>query len=613
MAENLDSDRKQHLISLQDIDKMRNLWKELKILVDEDLIRFETDEPPDWKVHAIRNIGNIKDRLQKANTSVHEHLLEEIQDVDINDLTYDDPLANGIVDLESSQYQLVDDDYDVLVGEKGGIRNLRKEMTRHKHWVEGENDRAQIATNITDILLQETKRNICKIFKSSENALVDVVERLIEASIYQMPIDFDIEVTRNERQSDASKKRKNRQVPGSRGNMPDLMIRAFFKQKWNEIAYVESGKWLSTGTKPITIIIKEKNIHIAKLDDDIPPSRSLNSKPDYKHCVTADISDNTSNSNESNNTSVSDISANASVQMCRLTPNSNDTSKQIENKPSNLSYKDQNLESFTILQPISSHSPLIQELRIEPLEEDTVKMVNVDKNFTDNQSPAIKLVYLFERICFVEFNTMRAKQDEIVSWYSYRKYKKKTGLDPWINSESSQIEKTDNYLLQDCVIKIFKFLEEKDVIIETVHKRFPFLSYTNSNTWHRDVFKYTDSEAKCPICKESLPEIQVSVLNKTHLYQPEASLHQYAIKHGMDSKNFLVITEVEKNRRTMGYFRSNLKRDIRYYHGGIKRNEDTRKYQPGVDLRHKFLTDQERLIGEELLRCSIVKSGLSTA
>ncbi|CAG8808775.1 10594_t:CDS:2, partial [Racocetra persica] len=88
-------------------------------------------------------------------------------------------------------------------------------------------------------------------------------------------------------------------------------------------------------------------------------------------------------------------------------------------EPSNLSYKDQNLESFTILQPISSHSmitsdnssdlseqlpikqkmkiheiniqPLIQELRIEPLEEDTVKMVNVDKNFTDNQSPAIKL------------------------------------------------------------------------------------------------------------------------------------------------------------------------------------------------------------------------------
>ncbi|CAG8730413.1 10250_t:CDS:2 [Cetraspora pellucida] len=258
---------------------MRNLWKELKILVDEDLIRFETDEPPDWKVHAIRNIGNIKDRLQKANTSVHERLLKEIQDVDINDLTYDDPLANGIVDLGSSQYQLVDDDYDVLVGEKGGIRKLGKgaliksvcvnyvtkrneiqteckfviapsEMTRHKNWVEGEINRAQIATNITDTLLQEIKRNVLhKISKASENALVDVVACLMEASIYQMPIDLDIEVTRNDRQSDASKKRKNQQVSGSRGNKPDLMIRAFFKKKWNEIAYIESGKWKSTDTK----------------------------------------------------------------------------------------------------------------------------------------------------------------------------------------------------------------------------------------------------------------------------------------------------------------------------------------------------------------------------
>ncbi|RIB00553.1 hypothetical protein C2G38_1160661 [Gigaspora rosea] len=85
----------------------------------------------------------------------------------------------------------------------------------------------------------------------------------------------------------------------------------------------------------------------------------------------------------------------------------------------------------------------------------------------------------------------------------YRAYTEETGLDPWINSEtpeSPQIENTDNHS-RDC-IKISKFPEEKDVIIKTVHKRFPFLSYTNSNAWHRDVFKYTNSEAKCPICKE---------------------------------------------------------------------------------------------------------------
>ncbi|CAH1770807.1 10941_t:CDS:2, partial [Entrophospora sp. SA101] len=167
-------------------------------------------------------------------------------------------------------------------------------------------------------------------------------------------------------------------------------------------------------------------------------------------------------------------------------------------------------------------------------------------------------------------------------------YKKKTGLDPWINSkpsESSQIENADNYLSHDCVIKISKFLEEKGIIHETVHKRFPFLSYTNSNAWHRDVFKYTDSEAKFIIAKLSLPEIQVSMSNKTQspiprthpnkIYQPEVGLRQYAIEHGMDPEKFSVITKAEKDRWTIGY--------------------------------------RDRLIGEELLHRSILKSGLSTA
>ncbi|CAG8614955.1 4072_t:CDS:2, partial [Acaulospora colombiana] len=44
-----------------------------------------------------------------------------------------------------------------------------------------------------------------------------------------------------------------------------------------------------------------------------------------------------------------------------------------------------------------------------------------------------------------------------------------TGLDPWIMSETPeppQIEKTDNCLSQDCVIKIFQVSEEKSSIHE---------------------------------------------------------------------------------------------------------------------------------------------------
>ncbi|CAG8659649.1 6095_t:CDS:1, partial [Diversispora eburnea] len=184
----------------------------------------------------------------------------------------------------------------------------------------------------------------------------------------------------------------------------------------------------------------------------------------------------------------------------------------------------------------------------------------------------------------------------------YRTYTEETRLDPWIISETPeppQIEKTDNYLSQDCVIKISKFPEEKSIILDAVHKRFPFLSYTNSNAWHRDVFKYTNSEAKCPICKEvhtrlgiwgdwsclgtndhyflncpfhidqkkviiaiqSLPEMSnktqspIPRTNPNKIYHPEASLRQYAIEHGMDPEKFSVITEAEKNRWAGGCFR----------------------------------------------------------
>ncbi|CAG8827203.1 21259_t:CDS:2, partial [Racocetra persica] len=182
-------------------------------------------------------------------------------------------------------------------------------------------------------------------------------------------------------------------------------------------------------------------------------------------------------------------------------------------EPSNLSYKDQNLKSSTILQSISSHSvttsgdssdlleqlpikqknktleidikPLIQELNIKTLKEDTIKIVNVDasekrssisshcvtafgKNSTDNQSPTIKLVYLFERICFAEFNTMRAKQDEIASWYSYRKFfeKKHSEILPGILKNKLQLTKQKAYELASSQIydEMLCYLSEDKIL-----------------------------------------------------------------------------------------------------------------------------------------------------
>ncbi|CAG8712818.1 8122_t:CDS:2 [Gigaspora margarita] len=71
-------------------------------------------------------------------------------------------------------------------------------------------------------------------------------------------------------------------------------------------------------------------------------------------------------------------------------------------------------------------------------------------------------------------------------------------------------------------------------------------------------------------------------------------------------KKFSVITEAEKNRWTMRCFYRDLERDIRFYRGRIESKEDPRKYR-------EFLTDQKRLVSEELLHRIMVKSGLSTA
>nr|CAG8625580.1 10670_t:CDS:2 [Entrophospora candida] len=61
-------------------------------------------------------------------------------------------------------------------------------------------------------------------------------------TMYHLPVDFEIEVTRSERQSIASKNRKVMQKTGSRGDKPDIMIRAYLLQKWEELVFFESGK-----------------------------------------------------------------------------------------------------------------------------------------------------------------------------------------------------------------------------------------------------------------------------------------------------------------------------------------------------------------------------------
>ncbi|CAG8582459.1 9773_t:CDS:2 [Ambispora gerdemannii] len=174
----------------------------------------------------------------------------------------------------------------------------------------------------------------------------------------------------------------------------------------------------------------------------------------------------------------------------------------------------------------------------------------------------------------------------------YRAYTEETELNPWIKSEtpeSSQIEKIDNHLSQDCIIKIFKFPEEKEakcLICDEVHTHLGMWgdwSCLGINDHYFLNCSFRIDQKKVIIAIQSSPETQlpISGTNPNKIYQPEASLCQYVIEYGMDPEKFSVITEAEKKRWTMGCFRADLERDIHLYREGIKRNEDTRKY-------HKF-------------------------
>ncbi|CAG8658291.1 1859_t:CDS:2, partial [Racocetra fulgida] len=183
----------------------------------------------------------------------------------------------------------------------------------------------------------------------------------------------------------------------------------------------------------------------------------------------------------------------------------------------------------------------------------------------------------FDHYGIIEEMTLRALTPEYLDWYAklvevpssltdkirlilYRAYMEETGLDPWVKPESSRIKKdADDHILQDSL---------------------------------------PDTQVMAP------NKIYTSPISKTD--SNKNRLHQYAIEHGINPKEFSITTEAEKNRWAMGCFRGDLERDIHFYHGAIERKEDPRKYR-------KFLTDRDRLVGEELLRQGILKSGLSTA
>ncbi|CAG8491393.1 4736_t:CDS:2 [Cetraspora pellucida] len=165
-----------------------------------------TNQTRKLELHVIKDIL----RHQRNELQTHFNLFEILCDAGVDTLPCNDPLVNSLVDLGSPRFSLKEEEFMILPSDK----------VTHVHWVEQEYERERVARNITDDLLLKINRIFFRrVSDESENSLVEAIAHLIEASLCQLPLEYDVDVSRGEKQNIASKNQKY------------------------EVAYVENGKW----------------------------------------------------------------------------------------------------------------------------------------------------------------------------------------------------------------------------------------------------------------------------------------------------------------------------------------------------------------------------------
>ncbi|CAG8642850.1 13026_t:CDS:2 [Ambispora gerdemannii] len=252
-SEIIDKGCKQYLKSLQNISQIRFIRNELLSLKDMGFLRGKFEERVNWKALALNSIELLKDKIKKKGAPPHEHIFTKISNIDVDALSNDDSLCIG---GEKANIRNLSRDIVVknicndFISKRNDVQKLRKfvlpsrDVVTHDQWVEDDHIKERIASGITDVLLQEIKLNaLRRVSRGSENTLVEIIARMIDMTMHHLPVDYEVEVTRAECQSTASKNRKTQQKNGSRGDKPDLMFRAHLRQKWEEIVFFESGKW----------------------------------------------------------------------------------------------------------------------------------------------------------------------------------------------------------------------------------------------------------------------------------------------------------------------------------------------------------------------------------
>ncbi|CAG8626353.1 178_t:CDS:2, partial [Diversispora eburnea] len=212
---------------------------------------------------------------------------------------------------------------------------------------------------------------------------------------------------------------------------------------------------------------------------------------------------------------------------------------------------------------------ILTSLTNTPKTQDSNIEVSEDKN-------GCELAQLFSDAKIVEGKTIKAKQKEIIYWCTYRKLSKSTqeNAKSWKRLQIFKkiIDPTIKKKIKGIGIdKVYRILygtrsisELTDTQILNIINRIASIMTKNKENSHDQNYVTTETKKtlseteKVIIAVQSLSEAQVRVSNKisnspvypnkTHLYQPEAGLRQYAIEYEMDPEKFSVIT-VDKKKR----------------------------------------------------------------
>lgn len=85
-------------------------------MIDAGELRGNFKEDINWRNTASNNIAILKSTIKNGGTPAHNHIFMKICEVRVEELSQDDPLCNGVIDLSSNKYQLSENNHiDLMV------------------------------------------------------------------------------------------------------------------------------------------------------------------------------------------------------------------------------------------------------------------------------------------------------------------------------------------------------------------------------------------------------------------------------------------------------------------------------------------------------------------